>query len=89
MDDLIRRQDAIDAVEKLHKMINEDMGYMTVHKDDVIKYINAVPSAEKTGKWIERGDYKLGYKCDQCGGFSLWTTPFCPNCGIRMVSNND
>lgn len=61
----------------------------------VEEYLINLPSAEKTGKWIEHEDDWLGdfYECSVCGeAFMLIDgTPadnlynYCPNCGARMV----
>lgn len=57
-------------------------------------FIQALPSAEKTGRWIEQDDEYNDtiYQCSVCGeefvtiegtpADNLWN--YCPNCGARM-----
>ena len=37
----------------------------------IVKYINSLPSVQKTGKWIFHKDWEddgeCAYECDQCG----------------------
>ena len=99
MDDLISRQDAIDALER-------EKTYSTAYKDgytqtdyfkqynmgltDGIKALNKLPSAQKRGEWIPvcRGKQ---CNCSVCGeGYDhtyefIEDWNFCPNCGAGMV----
>ena len=47
-----------------------------------IKVIEQAPSAEKTGKWIDRGS--LSCRCSECGCKSPKEYTYCPNCGALM-----
>ena len=93
MDDLISRQEAIHKIADHHRMVSNimgDCGFMS-GLDKAIEIINDLPSAQKTGKWIDiqvsvSGDGRA--TCDQCGAvvhnsFSS-SINFCPNCGCRM-----
>lgn len=93
-DDLIRRQDAIDALgeEPLVWSMNDEyaLGNRNQWHDD-IHALKAVPSAQterKHGKW------KQGY-CSECGynwgkDAPIASVPnFCPNCGARMDESKD
>ena len=86
MDDLISREDAIDAVKAfLH---NEDDWF----QEAAASQIRRLPSADRpTGEWKweqvenETGHIiSAGYNCDQCGAFSRWKENFCPDCGADM-----
>lgn len=90
MSDLIRRQDAIDAVFKLSEKLDAEILFM----DDIVYTIENVPSAEserKKGKWIDTGCKKI-YKCSECGNYldfdgvnaGRGDANFCPNCGAEM-----
>ena len=87
MDDLISRQDAIDAL-----MNDSDWA-------DAIPTIKSLPSAEtKTGEWIKATgmmppEFHGHHCCSECGNFANMETPFgnredlsrfCPNCGADM-----
>ena len=77
MDDLISRQDAIDAL-----MNDSDWA-------DAIPTIKSLPSADRpTGKWVFVEEF-MGinrYKCSACEREELRThlSNFCPNCGADM-----
>lgn len=99
MDDLIRRQAAIDALADMHCKSDED-GYVWIIRSDAWARIDALPSAQperKKGKWIYGEDeYGIdGYHCDKCGFFVPWDYThkfidfikdyhFCQNCGADM-----
>ena len=88
MSDLIRRQDAIDAIQKLP---NAGIQWF-VNAESVFKVLEELPSAErKHGKWIhyDEGDFDYDYKCSLCG-YAVWdNSDYCPNCGARMCDSND
>lgn len=82
MDDLIRRSDAIEAIEVVdwyHQNRNKDMvsgansdEHQAWYKaDDVYKALEAVPSADRPqGEWIDRGmrvPSSWVKKCSLCG----------------------
>lgn len=85
MGDLISREQAIDAVDigNLHRGIVEALQNI----------ISELPSAEKTGKWI---NHKDEHRCSCCGEVVTgdWyyeddAYSYCPNCGARMVNENE
>lgn len=49
-----------------------------------------LPSAQKTGKWIEDNDRIIAGHCSLCGWNAIYDEtdvlgmPYCPNCGARM-----
>ena len=66
------------------------------------EWIKQIPAADvverETGKWIDMGDFE---QCSACKGTRLkefesyygkvtWIkTPYCPNCGARMIGGDD
>ena len=78
-EDLIRRSDAIEAIENTdwyHQNRNKDMvsgansyEHQAWYKaDDVYKALEAVPSADRpSGEWISNG--KRIYRCSNCGNY--------------------
>lgn len=98
MDDLIKRQDAIDALGErpMVWMDNDDYALGERSQYDMDKLaIETVPSAHperKQGKWIHKGAYC--FACDQCGdlvSINVYIVQhvydrfkFCPNCGADM-----
>lgn len=88
-DDLIRRADAIKAIEELPNAYN---GWSDAYdKAYIIGTLEEVPSAEpKRGEWIEQEDC---WQCSECGDefvLEVDVKPidarmyFCPNCGAKM-----
>lgn len=94
-DDLIRRSDAIEAIEEVdwyHQNKNKDIvsgansaEHQAWYKaDDVYKALEAVPSADRPqGEWIDAGSW-MGFDCSRCECHSRYITPFCPQCGAQM-----
>ena len=86
LNDLISRQAAIDAINRLD--IPEDMCVFEILSHIELE-LETLPSAQperKKGKWIYDGDC---YICDQCkSAFGWWadsqTSNYCPNCGADM-----
>lgn len=84
MDDLISRQAAIDAV------FNLDASHRVSWKDAVIDTLDALPPAQRNGKWItfdyEPHEY---YMCNKCSYIVRKSFNYCPNCGARMEMGED
>ena len=92
MSDLISRQAAVEAVQDVDTR-------ETVSVSEEVKAINALPSAEKTGKWIlaknqskedtENGNYR--YVCSECDYSDIHAktqeVPYCWHCGAKMVGD--
>lgn len=80
MNDLIDREQAV-------KIIDEIDTFCAGWRDYAISRIKSLPSAEKTGKWIDSIDHD-GWFCSKCG-YSISSRygkyNYCPNCGSRMV----
>lgn len=81
MDDLIKRQDAIDAC----------FNGKCANIYDCKEAIEKIPSAQKTGKWIVNSPVTM--KCDQCGyvmaDWKCKESNYCPHCGCRMVGEEE
>jgi len=103
MDDLIYRQDAIDAAEK-ESQVDGAYGYMDTKS--IVDLLNDLPSAErKKGKWIYSDDDEPlydSYFCSCCHryitvdaerkcdiGFIIDDFDFCPHCGAEMREHDD
>ena len=93
MSDLIDRQTAIDAIEKLIlPQLNKEISAEEINRTvwmawrcaincakDMIEYL---PSAEKTGKWIKHAENF--YACSICNTVVHTNFNYCPNCGALM-----
>lgn len=90
--DLIDRERAIN---KLEDLIIARRGWLTDGSaeirgiDAAICELVALPSAEKTGEWIDTIEHD-GWSCSNCGG-SITSRygkySYCPCCGARMVGD--
>ena len=81
--------DAIDRKVVLELALK--IGKSTWKESAIRKWVNELPSAEKTGRWIEH------CTCSEC----MWTNTdsdghiiqtnynYCPNCGERMISDTE
>lgn len=80
MSDLIKQQDAIDAIKALP--IVEAMGV-----------ISTLPSAQRKAEWIEDGYQDYPCVCSYCGIRqdikAKFLFSYCPNCGSRMVNEDE
>ena len=87
MDDLISRQAAIDDFYKY-----PNVKWTTL---DVLEHINALPSAERRGRWVDGkrmgfdGTFYWFRQCSEClyereDDNPEKDTNYCPNCGARM-----
>lgn len=97
MDDLIKRSEAFDAIRqwvKMHQYYHPFSKGKTIPVDEAIDQLERVqaeqPSAQKTGKWIERED-PFGFfdtipVCSECGHTTKMRERYnyCPNCGADM-----
>jgi membrane protease subunit (stomatin/prohibitin family) len=96
-DDLIKRQDAIDAADRSDYLglAVEDVKKVT---DEVVKELKRLPSAQperKNGKWIDDECSEFYYaNCSECGyqidvHAERGYFNFCPNCGCDMRGKQD
>ena len=97
MSDLIDRQAALDAIKKLEKPAPTAQHLSAIFDcEDTIK---ALPSAQRTGRWIDKMlDHFRKYEvvCSECGAryignYDSYDEPYefnyCPNCGADMRRN--
>ena len=75
MDDLISRQDVIDALDIAPPF--EDYADYRI----ALEVIKDVPSAQKKGHWIDK---EICFTCSECAHDSIEGGNFCPNCGADM-----
>lgn len=91
-DDLISRQQAIDALHcRFADGFEEDRWWNSTHVIAALKGLPAVPPERKMGRWILVASGRGGYECSccheyapsyRCGEDRL--SNFCPNCGADM-----
>ena len=93
MDDLISRQAALDALDRIGSLDTE------ADKKYARSVFEALPSAERRGRWIEpeeelEPDFQLfdmtdlkGAICSECGyevGLDIYVWNYCPYCNAKM-----
>ena len=83
-EDLIKREDAINAVA-----FYAGQRFATI-------ILNKVPAVDRPqGKWIEVDDSLISCKCSVCGWEAhkyeddVYGMPYCPNCGSPMKGVDD
>lgn len=86
MRDRISREDAIDAIER--------KAYRHTYIEQIVDIINALPSAERTGRWTHVYDeneklfFRNKWVCSACGKSNTYgMSDFCPCCGARMENS--
>ena len=81
MSDPIDRQAAIDEIKEIYEW------HDNVTKERIIEHFKQLPSAERTGRWIEN---EFGAYCSECGLYAYrsngipWKSNYCPMCGARL-----
>lgn len=95
MSDLISRQAVIDEIEE-RKNANGYSNVVLISELNRLEgYIIRLPSAERTGRWINHrcDDGHHIADCDQCGHALQWfdddEPKFCCECGARMEEPED
>ena len=89
MDDLIRRSDAIKAVEERSFAVRDSYTVKAI--------IRNVPSADRPkGKWIGVTNGRGGHECSNCHEYAPsymsgdeHLSDFCPHCGAKMKGADD
>lgn len=91
--DLIFRQDAIDALYNASEDLSDNVwsvntGITCEKMEEILKNLPSVKLPK--GEWVleeEQNHVELMYSCSECG-FIAWgeyeKTNYCPNCGARM-----
>lgn len=93
MDDLISRQAVNDLIDELARAISDERccvsrGRSTAAIMQDILGLPSVTPKEKTGKWVNEKWYGLdfiGVTCSNCGIIESRFSPYCPNCGVKMI----
>ena len=99
MSDLISRQDVINEIEERQYANRTNVALMSEF-NRLEGYILRLPSAERKGKWLRYGEDgypneedTVFWQCDQCleqyTGRTTRIPNYCPNCGARMVSEDE
>ena len=91
MDDLISRQEVLEALEKFEKQCWEEMCFRPLMSDARV-IIKSLPSASPEQKTATFYVDSEGYeRCSACNehesGMRYFN--FCPNCGAKMESDNN
>ena len=82
MSDLISRQAAIDAIEKVD---NYGDGIAFEVLSHAQRDISLLPSAERRGRWIYNANFaEPPFKCSACGKSQGRLSTYCPDCGAEM-----
>lgn len=92
--DFVDRQKLKEAIQE--DALNNLLCYNGEVLDLVLTEIDEIPAADVVpvvhGEWIiggVNGNRVIGnWKCSVCKGVSLKNTPFCPNCGCRMLGGD-
>ena len=92
MSDLISRQAAIDAIEKMQMPIMRSEYAYDQFKfcglgmaREILIDLPPVTPAQKMGRWskVELMSGRLP-QCSECGYTAAYTSNFCPECGAKM-----
>ena len=87
--DVIYRQDAIDMTVEILSDATTCMMPKDLWCEVVTERISTLPSAQRTGEWIER-DSDGVWECNQCHKYSMiYKANYCPYCGAKMKNNGD
>lgn len=92
----ISRQAVLETLDDMDNVLDEDRtieNYKELLKE-CYEVLPSVKPQEKTGHWKEpRNPYDIDGTyycyCDNCGGDAHEMTDFCPNCGCRMVEEQE
>lgn len=84
--DAVRREVVIERLKKEEKIL-----YTPTGLNYLIRAIEELPSVtQKSGKWRRVTDKTghLVWECDKCGWQQRFNTKFCPDCGVKMKSED-
>ena len=90
-DDLISRQEAIDALDEAfpdetNTELKDGMALGLARAIVMLKELPAAEPERKTGRWELSGEWL--YICSRCGARHYFT-PYCPMCGVKMGDRNE
>lgn len=97
INDCINRQAAIDAITKVARKkfnLSDEYGQYLAGLSDAEMEIRRLPSAERRGKWKVRAE-TFGrrtlyyYTCPLCGSTKHQRTKYCPDCGAKMIGDDE
>lgn len=97
MSDLIKRQDAINAISTWDKFgIDERNRVVRWHEGlepyvklrDVVWAIEKLPSAQRNGHWILHQDSRT-WECSECHKYQVIWSNYCMHCGADMRGEDD
>jgi len=98
MSDLIKREDAIKAVDELYNserhLSEYEMGENAMN-EGIQALLEDIPAVEpKQGEWIQHYEttsdgetLPYGWECSVCGRWEIDKEPYC-NCGARMQTHD-
>ena len=93
MSDLIKREDAIEALTAEFYITGKENARTILNYLDLVKTrIKAIPSADRPqGEWIliYNDPLRADFKCSKCFKLNNRATRYCPNCGANMEGEND
>ena len=102
MEDLIKRKDAMDAVDRVNRAHMRLKGRPMVGWGTLLIEIESLPSAKpKTGRWILAGEQwqedadngNYCFICSECGKTDVHSkavnVPYCWHCGARMKGGKE
>ena len=92
MEDLISREAAIRKIVNL-KEFDEggwDINVPAIKLEDLEELPAVDAEPVRHGRWVfEDADVIWWWKCSECHSGEMYKTPFCPNCGAKMMDLED
>ncbi len=95
MDEMVRKQNILDAIEKCHKRCcrTDSNGDEWIHYETTLNEIEALPSVQpkrKTGYKINQHQYPAKWVCSECGAKHFdFSDNFCSQCGADVRGEQD
>ena len=86
-EDAISRQTVLDITWE-EPSYTDPLNVLTEIRDKIKDLPSVNP--QKSGKWIEHGFLgDIWFECDQCSSDSDSSYNYCPNCGAKMIENEE
>lgn len=93
MSELIKREDAIEAMAELQGIAQSKAELTGISKAwkriKVLHTVDAVPVVRGEWKLIESELPWIEYRCSECGTYSKYATHYCPNCGSEDIERTE